>query len=114
MNLSAVATVIFALSACAKQELTRSQCVIGHGTDFAGATGSQEHITVAENGSPCGIELVGEHCSGGQFGLGGQIKTPPAHVTASLRDAAEATQISYTPAANFVGNDSFVVSLATT
>ena len=56
-------------------------------------------------------ELVGEHRGWGESGLGGRIEKPPAHGAASVRDTAYATQISYEPAANFIGDDSFVVSL---
>jgi hypothetical protein len=111
MKLSVVIAMVFFLSACTQQELTRSQCIVGHGSGFVGTTGNQEHITVAENSSPCGLELTGQHRGWGQFALGGQIERPPVHGTASVRDTAYATQISYTPAANFVGNDSFAVSL---
>jgi hypothetical protein len=111
MKLSAIVTMILLLSACAQQELTQNQCVVGHGSGFVGTTGNQEHITVAENGSPCGLELAGQYRGWGQFGLGGRIERPPVHGTASIRDTAYATQISYTPAANFVGDDSFAVSL---
>jgi hypothetical protein len=54
--------------------------------------------------------VTGEHRGWGQFGLGGQIETPPAHGTASVRGTAYATQILYTPMPNFVGDDSFVVA----
>ena len=111
INQTAVIALLFILSSCAQQELTRSQCIVGHGSGFVGTTGNQEQITVAENGSPCGIGVVGQHRGWGQFGLGGQIERPPAHGTASIRDTAYATQISYTPAPNFVGDDSFAVSL---
>ncbi len=111
MRLTAAVILTLILSACAQQQLTPSQCVVGHGSGFVGTTGNQEHITVAENGSPCGLEPVGEHRGWGQFGLGGQIGRPPAHGTVSVRETTYATQISYTPAANFVGEDSFVVSL---
>jgi hypothetical protein len=110
MKLIGVAACLITLSACAQQKLTQSQCVIGHGSGFVGTTGNEERITVAENGSPCSIDLTGERRGWGQFGLGGQIETPPAHGMASVHSTAYATQIIYTPAPNFVGNDSFVVA----
>jgi hypothetical protein len=106
-----VALLLSVSSACAKQELTQSHCVVAHGSSFVGTTGNQEHITVAENGSPCGMEMVGNaRRLGGQFGLGGQIETPPMHGTASIRDTPYATVITYTPAPNFVGDDRFMVT----
>jgi hypothetical protein len=111
MRLIGVAVLPIVLCACAQQHLTQSQCVVGHGSGFVGTTGNQEHITVAENGSPCGIAVAAEHRGWGQFGLGGQIETLPAHGTASIRNTAYATEIVYTPAANFVGDDKFVVAL---
>lgn len=47
---------------------------------------------------------------GGPFGPGGKIETPPVHGTASIRDTPYATEIFYTPAPNFVGDDQFVVA----
>jgi Bacterial Ig domain len=105
-----VVALLIAASACTRQDLTQSQCLVGHGSGFVGTTGNQEHITVAENGSPCAIDLAGERRGSGQFGLAGQIATPPAHGTASVDSTAYATQIVYTPAPDFVGNDSFVVA----
>jgi hypothetical protein len=110
MKLIGVVALLISLSACAQQKLTQSQCVVGHGSGFVGTTGNQERITVAENGSPCAIDMTGERRGSGQFGLGGQIETPPAHGTASVHSTAYATQIVYAPAPNFVGNDSFVVT----
>jgi Bacterial Ig domain len=110
MNLIGVVALLISLSACAQQKLTQSQCVVGHGSGFVGTTGNQELITVAENGSPCAIDVTGERRGWGQFGLGGQIETPPAHGAASVHSTAYVAQIVYTPAPNFVGNDSFVVA----
>ena len=98
------------LSACVQQKLTQSQCVVAHGSGFIGTAGNQEHITVAENGSPCAIDMTGERRGWGQFGLGGEIETLPTHGTASVHSTADLTQISYTPAPNFIGSDSFVAA----
>jgi hypothetical protein len=54
--------------------------------------------------------MTGERRGWGQFGLGGEIETFPAHGTASVHSTADLTQISYTPAPNFIGNDSFVAA----
>src|SRR5690348_14976544 len=102
MKLSAIVTMILLLSACVQQELTQNQCVVGHGSGFVGTTGNQEHITVAENGSPCGVELAGQHRGWGQFALGGRIESPPVHGTASIRDTAYATQNAITVAGKAV------------
>src|SRR6201989_1520216 len=110
MRLITLAAVLFIFSACAQQRLSQNQCVVGRGSGFVGSTGNEENITVAQNGSPCGIEVAGENSRSGQFGLGGQIAKPPAHGTASVRDTAYATQILYTPMPNFVGDDSFMVA----
>jgi hypothetical protein len=106
-----VALVLIVLSACAQQELTQNPCVVTHGSGFVGTTGNRERITVAENGSPCAMEVAGNaRRLGGQFGLGGQIETPPMHGTASVRETPYASEILYTPAPNFVGDDRFEVT----
>jgi hypothetical protein len=97
--------LLIILSACAKQELTKSECVVAHESGFVDTTGNQQRITVAKNGSPCVIEMTLR----GQIGPGGQIGTPPVHGTASIRDLATATLISYTPARDYVGDDRFEV-----
>jgi hypothetical protein len=110
-RIGVVALLPIILYACAKQELTRNHCVVAQGSGFVGTTGNQEHITVAENGSPCAMEIAGDALRlGGRFGLGGQIETPPTHGTASIRDTPYATEILYTPASNFVGDDRFVIT----
>jgi hypothetical protein len=106
-----MALLLMILSACAQQALTQNHCVVAHGSGFVGTTGNQEHITVAENGSPCAIEVAGNaRRLGGQYGLGGQIETPPMHGTASVRDMAYASEILYTPEPNFVGDDRFLIT----
>ena len=108
---SCVALLLSVLCTCAQQELTQSQCVVAHGSGFVGTTGNEEHITVAQNGSPCAIGVAGNaRRLGGQYGLGGHIETPPMHGTASIRDTTYATEILYTPAPNFVGDDRFLIA----
>jgi hypothetical protein len=106
-----IVALLIALSACGQQKLTQNQCVVAQGSGFVGTAGNEEHITVAENGAPCGMEMAGDvRRGGGQFGLGGQIQTPPMHGTASIRATAGATEIWYTPARDFTGDDRFVVA----
>src|SRR5215468_722786 len=78
--LSMVALLI-TLSACAPQKLTQTQCVVEHIAGFE-TTGNREHLTVAENSSPCVM-----HLTTSQSGLRGQLTTQPAHGTAYLQDA---------------------------
>jgi hypothetical protein len=109
MKLVGVVGPLIALAACTQQKLTQSQCVVGYASGFVGTTGNEEHITVAENGSPCVIDVARQNRGSGSSGLGGQIKIPPAHGTASIRDTGYVTQIVYAPAPNFVGSDKFMV-----
>jgi Bacterial Ig domain len=106
MKLTGIIVLLIALSACTQQKLTHSECVVAHESGFVDTTGNRQHITVAENGSPCVIVVTSGR---GRIGLGGQIGTPPAHGTASVNDETEATLISYTPARDYVGEDSFEV-----
>jgi hypothetical protein len=97
--------LLITLSGCAKQKLTQSECLVAHESGFVDTTGNQQHITVAENGSPCVIGMTLR----GRIAPGGQIGTPPVHGTDSIRDLATATLISYTPARDYVGDDRFEV-----
>ena len=103
-----VAMALLALSACsAPQRPTQTACVVAPVSGFVGAGRAEEHITVAQNGSPCVISAsINDRTMGA-----GTIATPPAHGTATVRRAAEATQITYTPQASYVGADSFEVAL---
>ena len=101
-----IGAALVALSACANQTLTRTACVVAQQSGFIGAGGGEAHITVAQNGSPC---VMATSVRGGAMGEG-QVTLPPAHGTASVRVAAEATLISYTPAPDYVGADNFKVS----
>jgi hypothetical protein len=101
-----IGAALVALSACANQTPTRTACVVAQQSGFIGAGGGEAHITVAQNGSPC---VMATSVRGGAMGEG-QVTSPPAHGTASVRVAAEATLISYTPAPDYVGADSFKVS----
>ena len=101
-----IAVALAALSACAYETPTRTACVVARESGFIGAGGGEERITVAQNGSPC---VMATSVRGGSMGRG-QITLPPAHGTASVRVAAEATLISYTPAPDYVGADSFTVN----
>ena len=82
--------------------------VVAHESGFVGAGGGQERITVAENGSPCVIAAAIKRSSMGQ----GEIVTPPTHGTATVRNTAEASLISYTPARKYVGEDGSAVAFA--
>ena len=97
--------LLIALSACAKQKLTQQECIVAHESGFIDTTGNQQRITVAQNGRPCVIEMTMR----GQIGPGGEIGTPPKHGTASIRDLATATLISYSPAQDYLGSDRFEV-----
>jgi hypothetical protein len=101
-----IAVALAALSACANRTPTRTACVVAQESGFIGADGGEEHITVAQNGSPCVMAIS---VRGGSMGQG-RITLPPVHGTASVRVAAEATLISYTPAPDYVGADNFKVS----
>ena len=101
-----IGTALVALSACANQTPTRTACVVAQQSGFIGAGGGEAHITVAQNGSPC---VMATSVRGSSIGEG-QITLPPAHGTATVRVAAEATLISYTPAPDYVGADNFKVN----
>ena len=103
-----VGMALIALSACgAQQQPTQTACVEAPVSGFIGAGKAEAHITVAQNGSPCMISASIDDRSMGA----GTIATPPAHGTATVRRAAEATQITYTPQGSYVGADSFEVAL---
>jgi len=106
MNVFGALVFLIALSACAEQKLTQSECVVAHESGFMGTPGVQERITVAQNGGPC---IIGMTIGRVPMGVEGQIKLPPAHGTASIRATADATFISYTPARDFAGDDRFEV-----
>jgi hypothetical protein len=93
-----------ALAGCTPQKLTATTCIVGHSSGFAGTTGNQEHITVAQNGSPCVIDMTAGR-QGPSFG--GEIAKQPLHGTAAIRTTAYATLISYVPNRDYVGQDSF-------
>jgi hypothetical protein len=104
-NLTGMALI--ALSACSSPQPTQDACVVATVSGFVGAGRAEEHITVAQNGSPCMIfASIAEHAMGE-----GTIATPPAHGTATVQLTAEATQITYTPERSYVGSDRFEVAL---
>ena len=111
MKLLGMVALLITLSACAPQQLTQTQCVVEHIAGFE-TTGNQEHLTVAENSSPCVMHLTTT-----QSGLRGQLTTQPAHGTVYLQDttlrpdgAGYVTPIVYTPEHDFVGSDQFEVT----
>jgi len=101
-GLTCLALVV--LAACTPPKLSSTACIVGHDSGFAGTTGNREHITVAQNGSPCIMDMT----SGRQGpGFGGEIVKQPLHGTAAIRATAYATMISYVPNRDYVGPDSF-------
>jgi hypothetical protein len=107
-NAGLIGTVLIALSAsaCASRVPTQSACVVAQESGFIGAGGGQTQITVARNGSPCEIAASIRRASMGE----GEVVVPPAHGTATVRTAAEATVISFTPTPDYVGADRFKVA----
>ena len=97
---------LIVLSACSSPQPTRDACVVAHVSGYFGAGSGQEHVTVAQNGSPCVIDASMRRGSMGQ----GEIAKPPVHGTATVQVTAEATQIAYTPERSYVGSDSFDVA----
>jgi hypothetical protein len=102
-----VGMALVALSACSNRQLTQDACVVAPVSGFVATGRAEDHLTVAQNGSPCVIDAS---IRGGAMG-NGTIATPPTHGTATVQVTAEATQISYTPEHSYVGPDAFVVSL---
>src|SRR5262245_31330850 len=101
-----IGMTLIALSACSNRQPTQDACVVATVSDFVGAGKAEEHITVAQNGSPCMIfASIAEHSMGE-----GTIATPPAHGTATVQITAEATRITYTPERSYVGPDGFEVA----
>jgi hypothetical protein len=101
-----IGMALIVLSACSAPPPTRDACVVAHVSGFLGAGTAEEHITVAQNGSPCVIDAS---IRGGSMGQG-EIAMPPTHGTAAVLVTAEATQVSYTPAPSYVGADRFDVA----
>jgi hypothetical protein len=99
-----ICLALIALSGCTSQKLTETSCIVGHASGFAWTTGTQEHITVAENGSPCILSVTAGR---EQVAFGGQIGRRPLHGTADIRYSGYATLISYVPDNDYVGSDSF-------
>src|SRR5512135_797569 len=95
---------LLVLAGCTTQKLTETVCIVAHESGFAGTTGIREHITVAQNGKPCVIDMT----AGRQgSGLGGEIAKQPQHGRAAIRTTAYATLISYVPDRDYIGPDSF-------
>lgn len=80
--------------------------MVAHVSGFIGAGSAQEHLTVAKNGAPCEMYLS---IRNGSIG-GGTVTMPPTHGAATVRVAAEATVVSYTPARDYTGPDRFEVA----
>ncbi len=102
-----IGMALIALSACGSQQPTQDACVVAPVSCFVDTGKAEEHITVAQNGSPCMISASIDDRTMGA----GTIATPPAHGTATVRRAAEATQITCTPQGSYLGADSFEVAL---
>ena len=103
-----IGIALLALSACrTQQQPTQDACVVAPVSGFVGAGRAEEHITVAQNGSPC---MISASIDDRTMGVG-TIATPPAHGTATVRRTAEVTQITYTPQGSYLGPDSFAVAL---
>jgi hypothetical protein len=105
-SVTLIAVALATLAACASKVPTRDACVVDHVTGFVGAGQGDARIVVAQNGSPCVIAATIRNGSMGE----GQVETPPAHGTASVRDTTQATFVSYTPARDYVGDDAFTVA----
>jgi hypothetical protein len=97
---------LIALSGCTSQQPTQSACVVAHESGFVGTEKGQERITVAQNGRPCTIAVMIRQGSMGE----GAVVVQPAHGAATVRIAGDATEITYTPARDYVGADSFDVA----
>jgi len=107
-RIARVGAALTALSGCASQQQqpTQTACVVAHESGFVGAEKGQARITVARNGSPCTIAAMIRHGAMGE----GAVAVPPAHGTAAVGITGEATVITYTPARDYVGADSFDVA----
>ena len=77
-----IGIALLALSACStQQQPTQTACVVAPVSGFVGAGRAEEHITVAQNGSPCVIYASIDDRTMGA----GTIATPPAHGTATVQ-----------------------------
>ena len=106
----AVILLIVLCCGCSQQELTQNTCVVHRSSSFASAGSSEGQITVARNGSPCGMAFVLDSPRGGGFVSDPQLITQPAHGSASARMSNGAAVMVYTPNRDYVGTDRFVVS----
>lgn len=109
-SLGAALFLILLCSGCSHQELTQNSCIVHPASNFAGAASSNGEITVARNGSPCGMALVLNSRAGTGFVSDPQLITKPAHGSASVRMSNGAAVMVYTPDPDYVGTDRFVVS----
>ena len=102
-----IGMALIALSACSSRQPTQDACVVAPVSGFVGAGRAEEHITVAQNGSPC---MIFASIARGYAMGDGKITTSPAHGTATVQLTSEATQITYTPERSYVGSDRFEVA----
>jgi hypothetical protein len=100
------AAALGVLSGCTAPKPTQTTCVVAHESSFLGAGSAQERITVARNGGRC---VIAESIGRATMGEAG-VSVPPAHGTAAIKVLEEATLISYTPTADYVGADRFEVA----
>jgi hypothetical protein len=102
-----ISAALIGLCACSSQQPTQNACVVAHGSGFVGAGTGQEHIIVAQNGSPCVITVTIGRGPRGQ----GEVVTLPTHGTATVRfTTTDETLISYTPTHGYAGADRFEVA----
>jgi hypothetical protein len=107
-RIARIGMALTALCGCVSQQQqpTQGACVVAHESGFVGAEKGQEQITVAQNGNPCTIAATIRHGSMGE----GAVVAPPAHGSATVGIVGDATEITYTPARDYVGADSFDVA----
>jgi hypothetical protein len=105
-RIALIGVALTALSGCVSQQPTQSACVVTHESGFVGAEKGEARITVARNGSPCTIAAMIRQGSMGE----GEVTAQPAHGFAAVRITEETTEITYTPARDYVGADSFDVA----
>ena len=100
-----VTLTLAALAGCAEQQkLTQNTCVVEHGSGFADTSGNVERMTMARNASPCVMYLSMGRDRGA---LNGEIVTLPQHGTATVQPTPYGSQMTYTPAHDYVGRDMF-------
>ena len=81
---------------------------------FAGAGSGEGRITVARNGSPCGMAYAQDNRQNTGFVAEPQLVLSPKHGSASVRMSGGMAMMTYTPERDFVGSDQFRVALGPT